>query len=277
MQATSRRGVVPPRVGLRAALAALPWNQFGDSRTAILGNPYFLTRSALRAAFATASSGLPSGPLLDVGCGTVPYRDIFGMDRPYECLEIDRQNTRTLDHVDHYYDGTDFGLPEDAYSVVFSSEVLEHSFDPETLLGEAHRVLRPGGVLLLSIPFFWPEHEQPNDSQRFTSFGLCKRLTDAGFLVTRVRKTNPGMVTLIQLSIELVERHVRRMLRSVRPGLARLVVGQTVRALLAPAWTAANLVGAALRELPLHSEPEMFQNLVVLAVKPAMESDGSDG
>lgn len=59
---------------------------------------------------------------------------------------------------------------------VFSSRTLEHSFIPEETLGDAFRVLRPGGRLLTAVPFFWPENEQPFHSFRFATFALPARL-----------------------------------------------------------------------------------------------------
>ena len=58
-------------------------------------------------------------------------------------------------------------------------------------------MLRPGGALLLTIPFLWPEHEQPWDSQRFTCFGLQRRLEASGFRVERMLKLNPGLSALL--------------------------------------------------------------------------------
>jgi 2-polyprenyl-3-methyl-5-hydroxy-6-metoxy-1,4-benzoquinol methylase len=44
------------------------------------------------------------------------------------------------------------GLRDGAFDVVVAADVIEHLVDPETLVREAHRVLRPGGVLVLETP-----------------------------------------------------------------------------------------------------------------------------
>ena len=52
------------------------------------------------------------------------------------------------------------------------NQVLEHVFNPDDFVREIARVLKPGGALLLTVPFVWNEHEQPYDYARYSSFGL---------------------------------------------------------------------------------------------------------
>ncbi|MBL0176431.1 MAG: class I SAM-dependent methyltransferase [Ignavibacteria bacterium] len=46
-------------------------------------------------------------------------------------------------------------LREGAFDAVFSQGVLEHFHDPETLLREQYRVLKPGGIMLIEVPNRW--------------------------------------------------------------------------------------------------------------------------
>lgn len=249
--------------------SALPWNGFGDRPSANLGYPYFLARSGLRSAIARESRTAPPVPLLDVGCGTMPYRRFFSDNFPYECLEIDQPRNVDKPHVTHLHDGHAFGLPSDRYAVVFSSQTLEHSFFPEEMLSEAFRVLRPGGRLLLAMPFFWPEHEQPFDSQRFTSFGLRARLEAAGFDVLRIAKTNPGLICLIQLFVEATERPLRAFLDRIPGHWVRTLTHQAFRVALALPYTVLNLAGSILRFGSRYADDaELYLDLVVLAAKP---------
>jgi SAM-dependent methyltransferase len=51
---------------------------------------------------------------------------------------------------------------------------------------EFHRILRPGGRVLLSTPMYWPSHEVPYDFYRYPEHGLRYLATAAGFEVEKI-------------------------------------------------------------------------------------------
>ena len=55
---------------------------------------------------------------------------------------------------------------------ILCTEVLEHLPNPQACVDEMHRLLRKDGLLLASVPFFYPVHADPYDFQRFTEDGL---------------------------------------------------------------------------------------------------------
>lgn len=59
-----------------------------------------------------------------------------------------------------------------SYDAVFCSGVLEHVDDYRAGLAEITRVLKPGGILLLGLPFRQAIHLPPDDFWRFTEFGI---------------------------------------------------------------------------------------------------------
>ena len=202
----------------------------------------------------------------------MPYRNLFGGASAYHGLEIDQPRNHLNPNVTHFYNGALFPIECSAYQLVICSQVLEHSFNPEQLLAEIFRVLQPGGYLLLTIPFFWPEHEQPHDSQRFTSYGLRHRLEALGFELVSLHKTNPGLATLLQLTIEWLESSIRQSLAHISSKKLRAALFLLWHLLMSLPYALLNLTGLIYRSLPpvqQHSErAELYLDLVVIAKHP---------
>ena len=134
------------------------------------------------------------GRLLDVGCGSKPYQKYFAAS---EYIGLDMQGRNK--HADRFYDGKTFPFSDGEFDAVLTSEVLEHVFNPDEFLSEINRVLRDGGVLLLTVPFVWDEHEQPFDYARYSSFGLRHLLESHGFAIIEHRKTMDDIRVIFQL------------------------------------------------------------------------------
>jgi SAM-dependent methyltransferase len=81
----------------------------------------------------------------------------------------------------HYYEGDRWPVEDDSCDVVLATETLEHVPDPAVFLGEACRCLRPGGRLVLTVPFAARWHYIPYDYWRFTPTGLARVLEQSGF------------------------------------------------------------------------------------------------
>ena len=70
-----------------------------------------------------------------------------------------------------------------AFDGVILEAVLEHVRDADATLLEIMRVLRPGGRVLIDVPFLQPYHPSPGDYRRFTEQGLRTRLEQLSFEV----------------------------------------------------------------------------------------------
>ena len=74
-------------------------------------------------------------------------------------------------------------LRSSAFDGVILEAVLEHVRDADATLEEIRRVLAPGGLALIDVPFLQPYHPSPGDYRRFTEQGLRTRLEQMGFVV----------------------------------------------------------------------------------------------
>lgn len=63
-------------------------------------------------------------------------------------------------------------LDDNTYEYVVCTEVLEHTLQPFDALAEIWRILKPGGMLFLSVPFNLRIHGPLPDCWRFTEHGL---------------------------------------------------------------------------------------------------------
>jgi SAM-dependent methyltransferase len=182
-----------------SSLRAWWWRQqFNPGPLGWVANPFYFARRALWREMDELAHSL-TGEVLDVGCGSKPYRALVPAAR-YVGLDVDSPFTRKAGMADVFYDGRTFPLADASFDGVICSEVLEHVFTPEIFLGEIHRVLRPGGRLLLTVPFVWDEHEQPHDFARYSSFGLRALLERAGFELLEHHKSVADSRALCQLA-----------------------------------------------------------------------------
>jgi SAM-dependent methyltransferase len=75
------------------------------------------------------------------------------------------------DHVQFLADGHQVPLKDGSVDGVWIQAVLEHVLDPQTVVAEIRRVLRPGGLVYAGTPFMQQVHEGPYDFTRFTESG----------------------------------------------------------------------------------------------------------
>jgi SAM-dependent methyltransferase len=128
---------------------------------------------------------LLKGKLLDIGCGKMPYR-AYILERSdvkqYTGMDIDGSLTYDRDIIpDIRWDGITMPVQDEGYDSAIATEVLEHCPDPEMVLKEIHRILRPDGIFFFTVPFLWNLHEVPHDEYRYTPFSLERHLKNSGF------------------------------------------------------------------------------------------------
>lgn len=177
-------------------------NFFRPRWYSIFINPYFINRNSLYRAmrkFAKTTQG--NSKIIDVGCGIKPYRHLFSTK---EYVGIDIQGGGHTDEaktVDAFYDGLHIPFPDNSFDTAICTQVLEHATDPEILVREILRVLRPNSQIFISMPFIYPEHEKPYDFRRFTQFEHKRILEKNGFTQIEIHKTTGFFGTFGQLFV----------------------------------------------------------------------------
>lgn len=227
---------------------------FHPSWYGALVNPFFIARRGLATAVEAFAPYL-SGRLLDVGCGRKPYERYFHVDE-YVGLDLDSERSRAAGAADYFYDGHRFPFDGETFDAILCNQVLEHVFNPDEFLGEMHRVLRPGGGVVLTIPFVWDEHEQPYDYARYSSFGLRALFERHGFTIEYQKKVNANVAVIFQL----LNAYIYKVLPKSLPVLALACI-----VLMAPI----SYLGAFLGWV-LPDNEDLYLDQIILARKPSL-------
>lgn len=130
------------------------------------------------------------GHLLDLGCGKAP---LYAAYRPFvehvTCVDW-ANSAHKNEFLDHEVDLTKpLPFADESFDTILLSDVLEHIPVPLDLCHEIARILRPGGTLIMNVPFFYRVHEAPHDYYRYTEFALRRFMDQAKLEVVQLDAT----------------------------------------------------------------------------------------
>jgi 2-polyprenyl-3-methyl-5-hydroxy-6-metoxy-1,4-benzoquinol methylase len=199
-------------------------------RPAIQDEPFFLMRWARqrnvnkrRRVVEQASPKLP-GCILDVGCSTGIFLDAMrragwqtqGIEISPQAADYARQRFG-LDVYTGQLQDTQF--EDESFDAITFWDVIEHTFDPLETLHETHRLLKPGGILAMTLPHWesldhrwfgkqWIGYDTPRHLYVFPTPVLKKMLEKAGFVVLSTQSGLGGYYTfLASLRLWLKAKH----------------------------------------------------------------------
>ena len=168
--------------------------------------PHYLERVSIVQALRELHHRVKPGIMLDVGCGMKPYESLLkppgsrylGTDWPVTMDGSYGNRTR----ADFFSDSMVLPFRESTFDTIISTQMLEHVRQPEVVIPEMARVLKPNGILILSAPMTWPLHEEPHDYYRYTIHGLRHLLEEAELeILDEIRRGN-NWTTMAQMFLD---------------------------------------------------------------------------
>ncbi|MDW7773852.1 MAG: methyltransferase domain-containing protein [Desulfobulbaceae bacterium] len=173
-----------------------------------------------------AETGVFQGLLYDFGSGESPYKGFFEQ-YAQKYIAVDWAASLHDTRADIVSDlNKPLPIESDVADTVVSLSVMEHLCEPQIMLNEAFRILKPGGGIVLQVPWQWWIHEAPYDFFRYTPYGLKYLFEKAGFVNTQI-EAQAGYFTTAALKWNYF---TLRFVRGQRPIRAAITAG------LLPFW-----------------------------------------
>ena len=136
-------------------------------------------------AHALPGSARARGMILDVGSGLEDLGD-----------GVVHLDAAAFGPVQVVADAADLPFRDASFDMVISESLLEHCPEPERVIAEIQRVVRPGGYVYCSVPFLYPFHASPGDYTRFTLAGLRRRFGGCDVIAAG---TQSGPITALSI------------------------------------------------------------------------------
>ncbi len=138
-----------------------------------------------------------TGRIIDLGGHRgSSYFSLIQSTEPIEVANFDAMQPGT--HVsasgaDHVFDfEKPFPLQDATFDHVICMNVMEHIYNYQNLVRESFRILKPGGTMHVSVPFFFNIHGSPQDYFRYTNMALTRIFEDAGFTEVKITILGDG-------------------------------------------------------------------------------------
>ncbi len=131
-------------------------------------------RQAVKDFVSIAATTLPvEGTIYEFGALQVAGQEGFADMRPlFPGKKYVGTDMREGPGVDRVLDLHRIDVPSESVGAVLCLDTLEHVEYPHTALEEIHRILRPGGIAVISSVMSFPIHDHPYDYWRFTPEGF---------------------------------------------------------------------------------------------------------
>tara|TARA_R110000787_G_scaffold59922_3_gene135818 strand:- start:11023 stop:11589 length:567 start_codon:yes stop_codon:yes gene_type:complete len=122
--------------------------------------------------------------ILDIGSGIKNWSYLFPQDANYQTVDLREDLGAT--HVGDFFK-LNFPLK---YNLVIGTEIIEHLPNPNHFFERSNKLLEENGLLLISFPFLFKIHPDPNDYYRFTLQGIEEQSKDYFEIVDSIHHGN---------------------------------------------------------------------------------------
>lgn len=144
----------------------------------------------------SANAKVAHGTLLDIGCGSKPFEQTFEpYIEKYIGLEYSPESGYRGNRADVCGDAAFLPFADESFDTILCTEVLEHVPNPEKAIEEFARILRPGGTIITTAPFFYPIHDE-YDFFRYTPDGVAAIMNRYELQVERIEPLSGTAVAL---------------------------------------------------------------------------------
>ena len=162
------------------------------------------SRWRLQNLLADFASKVPANALvLDAGAGDQACRPLFGHAN-YESADFVQNGSTT-----YVGDLAKLPIEHERFDYIIFNQTLMYISDPQLVLKEFYRVIKAGGSILCTTPFFYEEdnEELSYDFGRYTRHALVKMFTSAGFEIVSTDRLE-GYLTTLSYQLEGAFRHL---------------------------------------------------------------------
>lgn len=159
-----------------------------------------------------------AGLVLDIGAGKQKVRPFLSQKCRYVALDYYQTATQWYESRPNVYaDGQQLPVAANCVDTVLLLDVLEHLPRPQDCLREIYRVLKPGGKLVLHVPFLYPVHDAPLDFGRWTKHGFMALAEQHHFDVVEIRTHGNPLESAALLTNLALSKTVLRWLKHRSP------------------------------------------------------------
>lgn len=145
----------------------------------------------------------PQKKVLDVGAGELQYKKYFSQADYVSqdlCVGDEEWDYSKVDIISEIYN-----IPVDSksFDYILCAQVIEHLKYPLKAFEEFSRILKDGGLLFVTCPLAWKEHQKPHDFFRYTQYALRMLAEENRFKIVEMNKVGGKFITITRLIIDL--------------------------------------------------------------------------